>query len=115
MSPSQLSYHRSRRIVNERLRHNWETNECPPETYDNWIFMQNQVPVQHGRQQLHIGNDLFRSLHQTLVRLDFAVDQFWLNTGLFYSSSQFCLRRSPSFEKGKKNQHWILGMSYMFV
>jgi hypothetical protein len=52
-----------------------------------------------------------------IVRLDFAVDQFWLNTDLFYSSSQFCLRRrSACFEKGeKKNQHWILGMSYMFV
>jgi hypothetical protein len=56
-------------------------------------------------------------LNTDLVRLDFAVDQFCPNTDLFYSSSQFCLRRrSPCFEKGKKiNQHWILGMSYMFV
>ncbi len=30
------------------------------------------------------------------------MDQFWLNTGLFYSSSQFCLRRSLCFEKGEK-------------
>lgn len=40
--------------------------------YDNWTFMQNQVQfstAQHGRQQLHIGNDLFRSLHQTPLEI----------------------------------------------
>jgi len=48
LSPSQLSYHWSRRNVNERVQRNWETNECPPETIWQLDFHAESSSVQHS-------------------------------------------------------------------
>ncbi len=70
----------------KELWHNWETNECPPETYDNWTFMQNRVQMStdvNNSCTLEMICFVPSTKHseipkegEVVVRLDFVVDQF---------------------------------------